>query len=613
MCGIFCILNNTINTTDDDLHVQSFQKGRKRGPDNSYYKNVMINTKFGFHRLSINGLNNQSDQPLIYSDIALICNGEIYNYKQLYKYLDDVVPFSDSDCEVIIHLYLKYGIEHTLQMLDGVFAFCLLDYRITSETSKMYIARDPYGIRPLYIMKPTNSTINNTSKCKYKIVIASELKAINDIYQHEKEKNDRKLIKYVYNIDQCKPGSFSEFEMTDLLTPVWTVSRNNVSFHQTSFSLSNVSTVLSTTFNIANIYMNIQNYLKNAVYKRCKTTDRGIACLLSGGLDSSLITALVNSYYQENDLGKLETYSIGIEGSEDLKYAKIVASYLGTNHTEIALTESDFINAIPDVIHDIESYDTTTVRASIGNWLVGKYISEHSNAKVVFNGDGSDELCGGYLYMNYAPDMFEFDKECKSLLKNIYTFDVLRSDKCISSHGLEPRTPFLDREWVQYYLSIPLEIRSQSLKTNNMSNSCPEKYLLRNAFDKDNYLNHENKPLLPDSIIKRKKEAFSDGVSQLKRSLYEIIDAHASEYVNTICEKVNYTRSTIHYTELCELVSEMQNLHQHNMPTTAEQFYYRHLFESYYPGLGHILPYFWMPKYVGATDSSARTLTIYNK
>lgn len=613
MCGIFCILNNTINTTDDDLHVQSFQKGRKRGPDNSYYKNVMINTKFGFHRLSINGLNNQSDQPLTYSDIALICNGEIYNYKQLYKYLDDVVPFSDSDCEVIIHLYLKYGIEHTLQMLDGVFAFCLLDYRITSETSKMYIARDPYGIRPLYIMKPTNSTINNTSKCKYKIVIASELKAINDIYQHEKEKNDRKLIKYVYNVDQCKPGSFSEFEMTDLLNPVWTVSRNNVSFHQTSFSLSNVSTVLSTTFNIANIYMNIQNYLKNAVYKRCKTTDREIACLLSGGLDSSLITALVNSYYQENNLGKLETYSIGIEGSEDLKYAKIVASYLGTNHTEIALTESDFINAIPDVIHDIESYDTTTVRASIGNWLVGKYISEHSNAKVVFNGDGSDELCGGYLYMNYAPDMFEFDKECKSLLKNIYTFDVLRSDKCISSHGLEPRTPFLDREWVQYYLSIPLEIRSQSLKTNNTSNSCPEKYLLRNAFDKDNYLNYENKPLLPDSIIKRKKEAFSDGVSQLKRSLYEIIDAHASEYVNTICEKVNYTGSTIHYTELCDLVSEMQNLHQHNMPATAEQFYYRHLFESYYPGLGHILPYFWMPKYVGATDSSARTLTIYNK
>ena len=573
----------------------------------------MINTKFGFHRLSINGLNNQSDQPLIYSDIALICNGEIYNYKQLYKYLDDVVPFSDSDCEVIIHLYLKYGIEHTLQMLDGVFAFCLLDYRITSETSKMYIARDPYGIRPLYIMKPTNSTISNTSKCKYKIVIASELKAINDIYQHEKEKNDRKLIKYVYNVDQCKPGSFSEFEMIHIVNPVWKSVRTNVSFHQTSFSLSNASTVLSTTFNIANIYMNIQNYLKNAVYKRCKTTDRGIACLLSGGLDSSLITALVNSYYQENDLGKLETYSIGIEGSEDLKYAKVVASYLGTNHTEIALTESEFINAIPDVIHDIESYDTTTVRASIGNWLVGKYISEHSNAKVVFNGDGSDELCGGYLYMNYAPDMFEFDKECKSLLKNIYTFDVLRSDKCISSHGLEPRTPFLDREWVQYYLSIPLVIRSQSLKTNHTSNSCPEKYLLRNAFDKDNYLNHENKPLLPDSIIKRKKEAFSDGVSQLKRSLYEIIDAHASEYVNTICEKVNYTESTIHYTELCELVSEMQTLHQHNMPATAEQFYYRHLFESYYPGLGHILPYFWMPKYVGATDSSARTLTIYNK
>ena len=187
--------------------------------------------------------------------------------------------------------------------------------------------------------------------------------------------------------------------------------------------------------------------------------------MLSGGLDSSLIAAIVNEYHIKHNLPTLETYSIGIEGSDDLLYAQKVADYLGTKHTQIVLTEQDFLNAIPDVIKDIESYDTTTVRASIGNWLIGKYISENSEAKVIFNGDGADELMGGYLYVGNAPDSIEFDKECKSLLKYIHTFDVLRSDKCISSHGLEPRTPYLDREWTQFYLSIPLNLRCIIRKT----------------------------------------------------------------------------------------------------------------------------------------------------
>lgn len=207
------------------------------------------------------------------------------------------------------------------------------------------------------------------------------------------------------------------------------------------------------------IYRNMQYYFTNAIKKRCYITERPIACLLSGGLDSSLVTALVNEYHKDISTEPLETYSIGLEGSEDLKYAKIVADYLGTKHTEILLKEEDFICAINEVIYAIESYDTTTVRASIGNYLLGKYISENSNAKVIFNGDGSDELCGGYLYMHACPDEIEFDKETRRLLKNIHAFDVLRSDKCISSHGLEPRTPFLDRSWVQYYLSIHPSVR----------------------------------------------------------------------------------------------------------------------------------------------------------
>lgn len=202
--------------------------------------------------------------------------------------------------------------------------------------------------------------------------------------------------------------------------------------------------------------MNYANKLIYAVKKRViGTTDRPVACLLSGGLDSSLIVALVSKFYP----GKLETYSIGMKGSEDLKYAEVVAEYIESNHTSIIVSEEDFLEAIPEVIKAIESYDTTSVRASVGNYLIGKYIAKHSTAKVIFNGDGSDELAGGYLYFHAAPNNIEFDRECKRLLTDIHAFDVLRSDKCISSHGLEPRTPFLDRGWVDYYLSIPTDIR----------------------------------------------------------------------------------------------------------------------------------------------------------
>ena len=242
-------------------------------------------------------------------------------------------------------------------------------------------------------------------------------------------------------------------------------------------------------------------------------------------------------------------------------------------HTSIILTEDQFFDAIPEVIKAIECYDTTTVRASVGNYLVGKYISEHSDAKVIFNGDGADELMGGYKYFSSTPNEIEFDRECKRLLSNIHFFDVLRSDRCISTHGLEPRTPFLDRSFVQTYLSLPPGLRNHSY------NDQPEKFLLRGC------IGFMNPSLLPEGILLRTKEAFSDGVSSMDRSWYKII----GEKVKNLCaDNSNYI---------------------HNPPQTDEQRYYRELFEKDYTYCGDIVPYFWMPKWVKTTDTSARNIT----
>jgi len=608
MCGIFALLNNYNHLTVPFIEEQ-FQKGKNRGPEYSVLKNVMIHALFGFHRLAINGLNDDSNQPIIINDIAIICNGEIYNYKELYKSMN-VRPKTDSDCEVIIHLYKKYGIEHTLQMLDGVFSFVLIDYRLENTESKIYVARDPYGVRPLYFLKPD---FNNIHSNVY--AFASELKMLVDIKNKLNEKNNESIEKRTHNknpiinyeIYQFQPGTYMTFDLSYKACSYWELVNMGVCYHKQGF-VTNMFIDKSVETYI-DVYKNIQKYLVNAVEKRCCTTERPIACLLSGGLDSSLIASLVNDYHNKNNLPPIETYSIGLEGSEDLKHAKIVAEYLGTKHTEIVLTEKDFLDAIPDVIYANESYDTTTVRASIGNWLLGKYIAEHSDAKVIFNGDGSDELAGGYLYMNYAPDNIDFDKETRRLLNDIFLFDVLRSDKSISSHGLEPRTPFLDRSWVQYYLSIPIELR------NHKINDKIEKYLIRTAFSGDFYKNSQGNPLLPDKVLWRKKEAFSDGVSQYSRSLYEIIQEHSNKtFIQYELPEYPFIKQSAGmYEHLAMITLSDTNKQVHLMPKTAEQYYYRKTFESRYKGMSKILPYFWMPKFIDAVDASARTLEIYEK
>ena len=584
MCGIFALLNSYLDDEMESMTKEQFYKCKGRGPEyssfNTYHKLIL-----GFHRLAINGLNDDSNQPIIYNNITLICNGEIYNYEKLYKYMN-VIPITNSDCEVIIHLYLKYGIEQTLTMLDGVFAFILYDNRITKEntSNKVYVARDPIGVRPLYYMRPLNDrhifshdsdTENENQNNNEPLYgFASEMKCLETYYNDTTQTNKK------YTLTHFEPGTYSMFKLTEQGLDVWYPIMKNKSYYMPTFPhehFLNFTKQQQLDKLKEDYYIHIAKYLKLAVDKRCVTSERPIACLLSGGLDSSLIAALVADYFKKNKQQQIETYSIGLENSEDIKYARIVAQYIGSKHNEVIVSERQMFDIIPELIQTIESYDTTTVRASIGNYLIGKYIAANSDAKVIFNGDGSDELLGGYLYMNKCPDDIEFDKEVRRLLKDIHLFDVLRSDKCISSNGLVPRTPFLDRNFVNYVLSIPPYFRNH----NNFNE--PEKYLLRRSFDKEYFQNSQKQQILPDKILWRKKEAFSDGVSSQEKSLFLILQEMIA----------------LKYSE------ETPNIE-------LEKKYYKSLFDKHFPNCEHIIPYFWMPKYTEANDPSARSLDVYN-
>jgi len=281
-----------------------------------------------------------------------------------------------------------------------------------------------------------------------------------------------------------------------------------------------------------------------------------------------------------DDPKKLKTFSVGMEGSPDLEYAKKVAEHIKSDHHHIELEERDFLEAIETVIYNIESYDTTTVRASVGNYLVSKYIKENTQVKVVFNGDGADEVCMGYVYNVNAPTREDFLHENQRLLREIYLFDVLRSDRCISSNGLEARTPFLDKSFTSYYMSIPSEMKM-------FGNGKPEKYLLRKSF--------EDSGLLPPEVLWRNKCAFSDGVSNIKNSwhktLKEFIDSQISD------EEFNAEKEKF---LICK-------------PVLKESYFYRKVYESFYGNNADLIPHFWMPRWTSTNDPSARELENYQE
>jgi asparagine synthase (glutamine-hydrolysing) len=568
MCGIFSLFNYLSSDPKQLLLIREiFNKGVGRGPDNTHFQSYDKNVHFGFHRLAINGLDEASNQPLHINDCILICNGEIYNYQTLYNDLN-IDAKTDSDCEVIIHLYCQFGIHQTLDMLDGVFAFVLYD--LNSE--KVYVARDRFGVRPLF--KGIGKDCGETDIYSYGSLLKTMAPA-----------NDHDVGLKFHSIQQFTPGTCEVLSYSSN-DEIWSICDTFTyysvhSIHSTKLlndSLSEDNTDHTTYLNT------IYTSLVDAVRKRVTTTERPIACLLSGGLDSSLITSIVHRFYS-NESRTLETYSIGMPGSDDLLFAKKVADFLGTKHTQIEVSEEEFLNAIPRVVEEIESYDTTTVRASVGNYLVSNYISAHSDAKVIFNGDGSDEVCGGYMYFHAAPDSYSFDYECKRLLSDIHYFDVLRSDRSISSNGLEARTPFLDRTFVETYLRIPRDVRLNTTQTH-----C-EKYLLRKAFDGKGYL--------PNEVLWRTKEAFSDGVSSQKKSWYQVIQEHLETHESNNRQNPG---------------NETGVSYNWNTPKTVEQSYYRRVFSVEYTDMfSSVIPYFWMPKFVEATDASARTLSVYKK
>ncbi len=545
MCGIWCLFR------DGAHQVASIYTSKllRRGPEQlevfrSQTVDDHIPFAFGFTRLAINGLNPKGMQPFHLDTpegrITWMVNGEIYNYQELADehHLD---LKTGADCEVIGHLYRKFighenGLETMFRALDGVFAVAIWD----EKRQLLVLGRDPYGVRPLYTSQGQGFTA------------ASELKALAPIEGA-----------------QPKPFPPGHYGILSFNRPNHTLQV--FPYHTTPW-------LKNPTYNdYEAARAAIYNALLAAVKKRVHCTERPIGALLSGGIDSSLIAALVQQVLKEEGKPPLKTFSIGFEGSEDLRHARMVANHIKSDHYEIVATPDDFFAAIPEVIEAIESYDLTTVRASVGNYLVSKFISQKTDCKVIFNGDGSDEIFGSYLYFYRAPTDTEYEAEVTRLLKDIHMYDVLRSDRSISSNGLEARTPFLDRQFVAVARSVP----TQHLRP--IKGQRAEKQLLRDAFD---WLF-----VLPDAVLWRRKEAFSDGVSNKEKSWSQEIKERVESRVPADWQSYGDTKEQAYYRLLFDKTAAKRALGDQPNPNCQ---------------------YRWLPRWSGeTTDPSARTLSLY--
>ena len=503
---------------------KSFEKSNSRGPDGTSYYNAN-SALLGFKRLAIMGLNEFGMQPFSYDDKVLVCNGEIYGFRDIkIELLKKGYSFkSDSDCEILLPLFKEFGFE-MFSKLDAEFALIIYD----KKEDKIIAARDPLGIRPLYYGK---------SKSNDTYIFASEPKILVDL---------------VEDIFPFPPGYYFDGEK----------------FIKYSF----ITYVESKHTRMRDVEKNIHSLLVEGVRKRLDS-DAPIGFLLSGGLDSSLVCSIATKILKK----PIETFAIGMEKDAiDLKYAKEVADYLKTNHHEVIITRDDVISSLEEVIYNLATYDITTIRASVGMYLLCKYIHENTDIKVLLTGEISDELFG-YKYTDYAPNPEEFQKESKKRIDEIHMYDVLRADRCISSNSLEARVPFGDLAFVKYVMEIDPKIK--------MNRYNKGKYLLRKAFEGD---------YLPKDILYREKAAFSDAVGH---SLVEDIKEFAEDYYTDEEFEINRKKYTF------------------AQPFTKESLMYREIFEKYYPGQAHMIKDFWMPnkswKGCDVDDPSARFLKNY--
>lgn len=502
----------------------------------------------GFQRLAIvDGLHGMQPMRLhSYPRVTLVCNGEIYNCKRLQKQHD--YPYeTNCDVEAIIHTYQNFGIAETVRKLDGVFAFCLID----GEKKKVHIARDPYGVRPLFkFQDPENGTL----------AICSEAKGLIGLKQKGSESS---------TLGQFPPG---HVETWSILESGQVEVEHTEQYFKPGMPPQFVPFVSEDDLAKLNVYEKTAHLLEAACRKRLMS-DRRIGCLLSGGLDSSLITALVVKLAKECNLPyKIQTFAIGMGESPDLIAARTVADYLGTEHHEVTFDENDVRQALDNVIYHLESYDITTTRASLPMYLLAKYVKENTDSTVIFSGEGADEVAQGYIYFRDAPSASAGHDESVRLLSDIYLYDGLRADRTTSAFSLELRVPFLDIQFTNHYLSIDPKLRHPQ---NGV-----EKHLLRSSFAKSG--------LLPDSILWRHKEAFSDGVASVKKSLF-----------TTIGEII------------AERLTDENKQYPGLQATTTESKYYRYVFEKSFPGQHNFTPYYWMPKWVQVSDPSARFIKHY--
>ncbi len=565
MCGIWSLINleqiknkGTIDYSQCYTFFEDFFKLKHRGPDNSFfetYSNVFI----GFHRLAIMDDTFTSNQPFILQDdtrtIIFICNGEIYNFKDL---ISEFNLSSDikNDCIVIPEIYLKLqGNDDSFNNfirnnVKGEFAFLLFEFDKFKNLTKLISCRDEVGIRPLYHFPYDDNNLY--------LFFTSEIKA----GSYHKE-----------DLVEFPPGHIITYNINEL--GKITVNDVNYSTIYSRFFINDYS------YNDEYYTKLVQNAVINSVRRRL-TADKPIAFLLSGGVDSSLVASL-----SAKILGKsIRTFCCGMSEGTDLQYARMVAKHIGSNHTEVFFTPEEGLDAIHDVIYTIESWDTTTVRASVGQYLVSKYIGNNTDCKVVLVGEGPDEVCSSYLFNWYAPDDVSLDIAAKEYVRNIHYYDVKRADRCISRWGLEGRVPLLDPEFIKAYWSIPSEKRMPTYK--NM-----EKWWLREAF--------KNTDLLPEQVLWRKKEAFSDGVSG-EKSWFKIIQEWVESKV-TDCEMMNAEKKYPFCT-----------------PKTKEAYYYRKVFcERFGENNQKIIPGYWQPKWssdkkevMEYIDPSARVLSVYH-